>query len=412
MSTMTTKDILKISLGDNLPGSDSLAVVGIGVDDDTWRFLRVFADTTRLIRLVSRVDDYHDREGIETSQAVPDICLVDFDRDRRAAAIAAERLHSGARGTAVFAISAQSHPDSILEAMRAGCSEYLSKPIQREQLVNALARIGARRKEKKDQGSAQVLAFMGSKGGCGVTTVVTQMAAILANAYSRKTMVVDLHPDFGDAALYLKLNKPTYSFFELCENTHRLDADFLQGFVMQHSSGLDLIPASEGGDAARDLMPGAISQTFDFLRPRYEFILVDLPVGLNEKNLELVRGCDQLFLVTVAEVAAIRNVVRQTEYLVRNDVPREKIRVVLNRHQKRNLIEDAQIEKAIQQKIYWRVPNHYPQVVKTIHEGDPVAQLAYSEVGRNLKEWAGVISKKPGEDKKKEGGGFLGLWNR
>src|SRR6185369_3109483 len=167
MSTMTTKDTLKISLGDNLPGSDSLAVVGIGVDDDTWRFLRVFADTTRLIRLVSRVDDYHDREGIETSQAVPDICLVDFDRDRRAAALAAERLHSGAPGTAVFAISAQSHPDSILEAMRAGCSEYLSKPIQREQLVNALARIGARRKEKKDQGSAQVLAFMGSKGGCG-----------------------------------------------------------------------------------------------------------------------------------------------------------------------------------------------------------------------------------------------------
>src|SRR6185369_1486897 len=194
------------------------------------------------------------------------------------------------------------------------------------------------------------------------TTVVTQVAAILANAYSRKTMVVDMHPDFGDAALYLKLNKPTYSFFELCENTHRLDADFLQGFVMQHSSGLDLIPASEGGDSARDLLPGAISQTFDFLRPRYEFILADLPVGLNEKNLELVRGCDQLFLVTVAEVAAIRNVVRQTEYLVRNDVPREKIKVVLNRHQKRNLIEDAQIEKAIQQKIYWRVPNHYPQV--------------------------------------------------
>jgi hypothetical protein len=30
--------------------------------------------------------------------------------------------------------------------------------------------------------------------------------------------------------------------------------------------------------------------------------------------------------------------------------------------------------KAIQ-KIHWRVPNHYPQVVKIIHEGDPVAQL-------------------------------------
>ena len=181
---------------------------------------------------------------------------------------------------------------------------------------------------------------------------------------------------------------------------------------MQHSSGLDLIPAPDGGEAMHELQPGAISQTFDFLRPRYEFIMVDFPVGLNEKNFELVRSCDQLYLITVAEVAAIRNVVRQTEYFMRNDIPREKIRVVLNRHQKRNLIDDAQIEKAIQQQIHWRIPNHYSQVVKTIHEGDPVAQLTSSEVGRNLKEWAGVIGKKPGSDEKKEGGGFLGLWTR
>jgi len=225
MRTMTTNDILKLSLGDGLSSSDSLSVVGIGVDDDTWKFLKVFADNTRLIRLLSRLDDYHDREAIERSQSAPDICLVDFDRDRRAAVMAADRLHSGSPATAVFAISSQSYPDSILDAMRSGCSEYLSKPIQREQLVNALSRIGARRKEKKDQSSAQVLGFIGSKGGCGVTTVVTQMAAILSKSYARKTMVVDLHPDFGDAALYLKLSKPTYHFFELCDNTHRLDAD-------------------------------------------------------------------------------------------------------------------------------------------------------------------------------------------
>jgi hypothetical protein len=52
-------------------------------------------------------------------------------------------------------------------------------------------------------------------------------------------------------------------------------------------------------------------------------------------------------------------------------------------------------------------------VVKTIHEGDPVAQLGNSEVGRCLKEWAGTIGKKSGtEEKKKDSGGFLGRWNR
>ena len=74
----------------------------------------------------------------------------------------------------------------------------------------------------------------------------------------------------------------------------------------------------------------------------------------------------------------MRNVVRQFEYFSRADIPRDKIRVVLNRYEKRNIIADSQIEKVIEQKIHWRVPNHYPQVVKTIHAGDPIAQLTSS----------------------------------
>jgi pilus assembly protein CpaE len=109
----------------------------------------------------------------------------------------------------------------------------------------------------------------------------------------------------------------------------------------------------------------------------------------------------------------VRNVVRQLEYFASKEIPREKIRVVLNRHHKRNVVSDAQIEKVLGQKIFWRVPNQYPQVVKTIHEGDPIAQLSSSEVTRSLEGWAESIGKKPGtEGKKREGRGILGLWNR
>jgi pilus assembly protein CpaE len=282
--------------------------------------------------------------------------------------------------------------------------------------VKAIARIGSRRKdkEKQEQGRAQVLAFMGSKGGCGTTTLATQLGALLSSSFSRNSLLLDLHPDFGDAALYLKLTKGRFHFFELLENADRLDADFLQSFVLRHSSGLELIPAPEGSVASREALPaGALTHTVNFLRLRYEFILVDLPPALNDENLAVIRDCDHLYLVTVAEVSAIRNVLRQLEYFVSKDIPRDKIRVVLNRHHKRNVVSDAQIEKVLEQKIFWRVPNQYPQVVKTIHEGDPVAQLSSSEVTRNLEEWAERIGKKPGtEGKKKEGKGMLGLWNR
>ena len=414
---MPFKDSVGTQTRESLYMSEPVSVVAVGTDDEIWRFLELFAESTGLIQLRSRLGD---RRGLDQDTVLehlgnsgPDICLVDFDKDRRAAAIIAERIHTALPETAVFAVSAQTQPEIILEAMRSGCGEYLVKPIDREQLIKAVARIGSRRREKQEQSRGQVLAFMGAKGGCGTTTLVTQFGALLSSSLSRNTLLVDLHPDFGDAALYLKLTKTGFHLFDLLENTERLDDDFLQSFIMKHSSGLQLIPAPEGSVAHRDLAGGAISHALGFLRQRYDFILADLPPSLNAENLAVINDCDQLYLITVAEVSAIRNVVRQLEYFAEKDVPKDKIRVVLNRQDKKNVLSDAQIEKALQRKIYWRVPNHYPQVVKTIHEGDPIAQLSTSEVTRSLEAWADSIGRKPGAEVKKEkSGGLRGFWNR
>ena len=416
---MGLKESRSVSPLNELQPGEPLSLVGVGLDDETWRSLEALAAGSSLFRTRTLIANYRSPQQEDLivdslGQPAPDICLIDFDGDRRSATLLAERIHASLPGTAVFAVSSRTQPDAILEAMRCGCSEYLMKPIDREQLVSALVRVGARsrEKEKKEQGRAQVLAFMGAKGGCGTTTLATQFGALLASSFSRSTLLVDLHPDFGDAALYLKLNKTRYHSFELMENVDRLDTDFLQSFLMKHSSGLDLIPAPEGSSALRDdISAGALSRTLDFLRLRYEFIVVDLPPALSKENLAVIHECDQLYLVTVAEVSAVRNVVRQLEFLDSQDIPKQKVRVVLNRDNKRKVLTDAQIEKVIKQKIFWHVPNHYPQVVKTIHEGDPVAQLSNSEVTRSLEEWAETIGRKPGtEGKKKEGGGLLGLF--
>ncbi|PYX46291.1 MAG: hypothetical protein DMG83_07835 [Acidobacteria bacterium] len=417
MRSIAVNDSLKLSTRETFSTGEPVAVVAIGLDEESIRFLSLFESTSSLIRVRSKLDFHRtdlDPDSIleQMGALAPDVCLLDFDNNRRLAVILAERIHSRLPGIVVFAVSAQSQPNAILEAMRCGCNEYLAKPLDRDQLTRAVIRIGVLRKDKQDQKRAQVLAFMGAKGGCGVTTLVTQLGALLASSFSRSTLLLDLHPDFGDAALYLKLTKTRYHFFELLENSERLDADFLGSFLLHHSSGLQLIPAPEGSVVSHDGVPqGSLNSTVEFLRSRYEFIVVDLPSSLNHDNLSIIHDCEQLYLVTVAEVSAVRNVVRQLEYFREKDIPRDKIRVVLNRHHKRNVVTDAQIEKAIEQKIYWRVPNQYPQVVKTIHEGDPIGQLSNSEVSRSLQDWAGEIGRKPGADVKK-GGGLLGFWGR
>src|SRR6266699_682754 len=418
MNPMSIRDALNNSPRESFSASEPLSVVGVCLDEGTWTVLKQFAESAPLIRLRSHLSEYRVQDTDSANDWLgtppPDICIVDFDRDRRVAAQAAENIHSAAPETAIFAVSSAAQPDLIIQAMRSGCSEYLLKIVGKEQLLNAVARVGGRRKERTQPFRAQVLAFMGAKGGCGVTSLVTQLGALLANSFSKKTLVVDLHPDFGDAALYLGLTKYQYHFFELVENTDRLDAELLQSFIARHSSGLELIPAPEGNDAPRRILPGAVAQTFDFLRMRYDYILVDMAPGLSDENLEMIRHCDQLQVVTVAEVSALRNVVRHLAYLTRKEIPREQFRVILNRHQKRALIGDGEIEKTIGQKIFWKVPNQYAHMIKAINGGDSIALLSGSEVTRNLRELASGLGVKADKEKKseKKGSGFLGFLGR
>jgi pilus assembly protein CpaE len=398
MNEMTAKDPARFPSRDNLPPGDPLSVVSICLDQETWEVFRLFADSAPLIRLDRQLTEYRveDHESVLDwiGSPAPDVCLLDFDLDRRSAALVAERIHADAPETSIFAVSSQSQPDLIIQAMRSGCSEYLVKPLDTEQLLNAVARVGGRRREKKEQAKAQML------------------GALLAKSYSRKVLLVDLHHDFGDAALYLGLTKYRYHSYELVENVDRLDAELLQSFVLHHPSGLDLIPAPTGTEPARPLMAGALVQTFEFLRLRYDYILVDLPPGLNDEYLALIRYCDQINILTIAEVSALRNVVRLTDYFTRKEIAPDRLRVILNRHQNRGIITEAQIEKVIGQKIFWKVPNQYVHVLKSISGGDPLSQGSNSEVARSLNEWAGNIGKKPTTTEEKKSRGILGLWGR
>jgi pilus assembly protein CpaE len=190
-----------------------------------------------------------------------------------------------------------------------------------------------------------------------------------------------------------------------------LDFELLQSFVLHHSSGLDLLPAPLT-EAARNVGPEAIGRAIEFIRLRYEFVLIDCPPGLTEQNCELVRRSDHVYLVTVAEVPALRNLTRYLEYLTRMEFSQEKVRVVLNRYLKRGAISDDEIEKAIRQRIYWRVPNQYNQVIRDINAGDPLSGIG-SDVSRSLLDWAGDVSRKPadgeGNGKRKSSRGLLGL---
>ena len=402
--------------GESRPAGERISLVSICVDAQSEAQLRQFVRGTPFLQLQAEVGSYITEEdtGLEWLQPPgPDICLIDFDRDRANAITTAERMQEWLPNTAVFAVSSHSQPNLIIEAMRCGCSEYVVKPVGREQLVEAVARVGARKREKREQLNGQVLAFLAAKGGSGATTIATHLAAHLAKFCSRKTLLIDLHPSCGEAALFLGVTEHQYHFYELVESVDRLDSELLQSYVLHHASGLDLLAGPEFSDPTQRVAPEAVGQTIDFLRTKYEFVLMDCSPGLTDQNLEVFPRADHIYIITVPEVPALRNVARLLDYFTHHEFPQNRVDVVVNRHlSKSSEIADSQIEKVIGRKIFWKVPNQYQQVIRTINAGDPSAQLPNSEVARNLLSWAERVGAKPGAPagKKKSRKPFLGLF--
>jgi pilus assembly protein CpaE len=415
---MDTKEHPKTPFGEGPSAGERLSLVTICLENEAGAELRQFVRGTPILRLLAEVNTYLTEEDPALSWMQPpgpDICLVDFDRDRPSAIATSERLHEKLPNTAIFAISSNSQPNLIIEAMRCGCTEYVVKPADREQLLEAVARVGGRKREKHQQFSGQVLAFLGAKGGSGVTTLATHLGALLAKSFLRRTVLIDLHPNCGESALFLGLTKHQYHFYELAESVDRLDSDLLQSYVLHHSSGLDLLPAPDFSEPERHVRTEFIGQAIDFVRTRYEFVVVDCAPGLNDQNIEVLRRSDHVYVVAVPEVPALRNVARILDYFSHHELSQDKVNVVINRHQaKNNAISDAEIEKAIRRKIFWKVPNAYQTVIRTINSGDPTGAMSDSEVVRSLSSWAEALGAKASmpAQKKKSSKSFLGLFGR
>src|SRR5262245_18188352 len=84
-----------------------------------------------------------------------DVCLIDFDGAPALAFNIAERIVDAIPEIALFVVSSDSSPELIIQAMRSGCREYLLKPLDRKQLIDALTRVSSRRRERRVKPSAQ-----------------------------------------------------------------------------------------------------------------------------------------------------------------------------------------------------------------------------------------------------------------
>ena len=317
------------------------------------------------------------------------ICFIDYDRNTEEAIWMTERLRSEYPDLQTFAVSAYSEPEAIIAAMRAGCAEYLLKPVQHERVLDGLARVEAKQKKRaRSTVRGKVITLVGAKGGTGVTSLAMHLALALSQEGKRKCLLVDQHPALGDASLYLGTGRHQYSFYELASNADRLDEELLRGFLLHHNSGLHLLDSPEAVDSIHAAAPSSMEHTLAFLAETYHFVVVDCSPGLTDGVRACISQSEQVAIVMTAELPAVRNAVRYIEHLSKLGYSSNSIHIVLNRHSKKGPLSDDRIEKALGREISLRVPNSYNEVIRAINTGAPISSGSKSDFSAAIQKWA------------------------
>jgi pilus assembly protein CpaE len=318
------------------------------------------------------------------------VALIDCDRDPELALETMERMQQTfSTNLHLVAISSKTDSEFLLRAMRSGCRDFLAQPIDPDLLRAALKRFQRGSVlDSREHGKGKVLSLYGVKGGVGTTTMAVHLAIHLVKKHHKKVLVIDHKHELGHVALHLGMKESVYYFDELVRNVDRLDAALLDGFVTRHSSGMEVIPSPDSCGPVQETAPDAVNRVMEYLRTRYDFILLDGSLQNITQLAAVMAASDEVALVSTPDVVALRDLVRRIEHLSAASGFTNKLRVVINRSTSDDAVSAADIETAVRFPIAVAVPNNYADLMRAVNAGEPVSPQQRGAFTQAIAQWA------------------------
>ena len=321
------------------------------------------------------------------NRRVADLLILELDEDRGKTLSQVQTILAASPGTEIFLTSSRMESEVLLEAFRAGVKEFIPQPINRAELEDALLRLKERHRGKQPAPvkRGKLITIIGSKGGVGTTTVAVNLAASLRQANPDCSVaLVDLNPQFGDAALFLDM-EPAHTMGDVANNMTRLDETFLMSILSKHSSGLYLLPSANTVEEIGLLTPEAAEKTLELLQTMFDYVVIDSGDSLADTTLATLNISPTVYLVCTLTVPVLRNTKRLLNILSHLRFPTDHINILVNRYEKHTEVSLTDMEVVLGRQASWMIPNDYITTMNAINKGQPLAAIfVRAEVTKNF----------------------------
>ena len=277
-------------------------------------------------------------------------------------------------GVAVIAIGNRNEIGLYRDLLQAGVADYVVKPLNAQLLAKALASGRAHTGEASPihKKLGTMVAFVGTRGGVGTTTLAVNMAWYLANRQSRRVALVDLDLQNGDCALALDI-KPTSGLREALANPLRIDNTLLERVMTPVGERLFVLSSEEPLSEDLHFTAVAVETLISALREQFHYVIVDvprIPAAPYRRALEMAD-----FRVAVADqtLRSVRDTVRLRTVIGEGDGKRPNI-LVVNRHGEggRHAVTLQELQHVVEVKPKSVIP-FQPTLFTTISGGAKIA---------------------------------------
>ena len=338
------------------------------------------AETKKALEgIVAENDQFQIKDGADTT--APGLLILELQDNPEETFSVIRDLTKVARGTEIFLTASKLDSAMLLEAMRAGAKEYLSQPIQKKEVEEALARFQERAAVATEQGveskaAGKILTFFGGKGGVGTTSVAVNTAAALANLPKKPTVVlVDVNQHGGDLPLYLDL-QPSHSFRDIAADPSRLDQAFLLRILTKCESGMQILASGYDDLSTGRLSPDCVEGTLRLLQASFDYVVIDCGHVLDLTTKKALELATFIHVTSALMVPVVHRTKRILELLRGSGFPQSKLRLIMNRYASNENDVLVETEEILKQKAHWLFPNDYPAASHSVNSGRPLIETA------------------------------------
>ncbi len=189
------------------------------------------------------------------------------------------------------------------ELMKNHISDYIVAPFTSIQIIESVAAVY---NDPKAAPLGRVVAFVGSKGGVGSSTIAHNMAYATSQKHDIETILTDLDLSFGTAGLNFN-QEASGTLYEALVAPDRVDGTLVERLMAKLGNKLSLLSGPGSVDRDMNIEAHAVETVMNTIRQAAPIIIVDVPNTWAPWVKHTLMAADEIYLTATPELPSLRN---------------------------------------------------------------------------------------------------------